>query len=46
MPNLLHAGIIMKLFEWSNVEKNALAAMRLIGRRQFDKIGKEDDWGT
>lgn len=26
--------------------KNALTAMRLIGRRQFDKIGKNDDWGT
>lgn len=30
----------------NKAREKALECMRLIGRRQLGKIGKEDDWGT
>jgi hypothetical protein len=35
-----------EIIQAEKCRKKALEAMRLIGRRQLDKIGKEDDWGT
>jgi len=32
--------------EINKAREKALDCMRLIGKRQLDKIGKEDDWGT